>query len=134
MAGLRIAIAASFLLPSLAAGQDLVHGRRLAEENCARCHAVGAEGVSPMPPAPAFRELSRRYPVDTLWEALAEGIVTGHPEMPEFHWPLGDIDDILAYISSIQLEEFPDDLEEDGVPEGLAPKGDREDAAGSTPR
>ncbi len=105
--------------PCLAVAQDIAHGRRLAQENCSPCHAVGLFGESPMPPAPAFRELSQRYPIDTLWEAMAEGIVTGHPEMPEFIWPPGEIDDILSYIASIQ-----------SPPERAAPKGDR---LGSTP-
>ncbi len=86
----------------VAAAQDVERGKRLAEIHCARCHAVGPSGTSPRHPAPAFRQLTRRYPIDTLWEALAEGIVTGHPEMPEFLWPPKDIDDILGYITSIQ--------------------------------
>jgi len=133
MARIRILLASLLLLPAAAAGQDLEHGRKLAEENCSPCHAVGQEGESPMPPAPAFRKISERYPVDTLWEALAEGIVTGHPEMPEFRWPLADIDDILAYISSLQAENAPAGVDEEGMPEGAAPKGDREDRSGSTP-
>ncbi|WP_244514655.1 c-type cytochrome [Afifella marina] len=88
-----------------AAGQNIARGEALAEEYCARCHAVGLTGTSSMPPAPAFRDLSERYPIDTLWEALAEGIVTGHPAMPEFRWPPADIDDILGYIASIQAPE-----------------------------
>jgi mono/diheme cytochrome c family protein len=89
-------------MPDPAAAQDIVRGKKLAEEHCARCHAIGLTGTSPRDPAPAFREITQRYPVDTLWEALAEGIVTGHPDMPEFLWPPRDIDDILGYITSIQ--------------------------------
>ncbi len=102
-----IALAGLLLLAAAqgAAGQNIARGEALAEEYCSRCHAVGSTGTSPMPPAPAFRDLSERYPIDTLWEALAEGIVTGHPAMPEFRWPPADIDDILGYISSIQPSE-----------------------------
>ena len=88
--------------PGPAAAQDIERGKKLAEDYCARCHAVGLTGTSPLDPAPAFREITQRYPIDTLWEALAEGIVTGHPDMPEFLWPLEDIDDILGYMTSIQ--------------------------------
>jgi mono/diheme cytochrome c family protein len=87
-----------------AAAQDIDRGKKLAEDYCGRCHAVGLTGTSPRDPAPAFREITRRYPVDTLWEALAEGIVTGHSDMPEFLWPPRDIDDILGYITSIQRQ------------------------------
>ncbi len=58
--------------------------KKLADDYCARCHAIELAGTSPRDLAPAFRELTQRYPVDTLGEALAEGIVTGHPDMPEF--------------------------------------------------
>ncbi len=91
-------------LPTVPAAQNIERGKRLAEDYCARCHAVGLTGTSPRELAPAFREITQRYPVDTLWEALAEGIVTGHPDMPEFLWPPRDIDDILGYITSIQPE------------------------------
>ena len=57
-------------------------GRTFAQANCAQCHAIGPVGESPLRIAPPFRTLHERYPVDTLAEALAEGIVTGHPSMP----------------------------------------------------
>ncbi|MBN8606130.1 MAG: cytochrome c [Caulobacterales bacterium] len=79
-----------------------VEGHRLAEVHCARCHAIGAEGESPHPMAPAFRTLSRDYPVNALEEAFAEGILVGHPEMPEFRFEPDQVDDLVAYIQSIQ--------------------------------
>ena len=51
-----------------------------------------------------FRELAKRYPINALEEAFAEGIVTGHPGMPEFEATPKQIADIVAYISSIQDE------------------------------
>jgi len=77
-------------------------GKALVETNCARCHAIGATDMSNHPDAPAFRTLSQRYPVDALAEALAEGISTGHPDMPEFVASPQQIDAILAYIGSLQ--------------------------------
>ena len=59
-------------------------GRVFAQTNCAMCHAVGRIGDSPLAIAPPFRTLHTRYRVDDLAEALAEGIVTGHPSMPQF--------------------------------------------------
>jgi hypothetical protein len=38
----------------------------------------------PMGLAPPFGDLSKRYPIENLAEAFAEGIVTGHPAMPRF--------------------------------------------------
>lgn len=76
-------------------------GRALAEQHCARCHAIGREGRSPLPQAVLFRDLPKRYPVEQLAEAFAEGIVTGHPEMPEFAFEPPEIDALLAYLRSL---------------------------------
>lgn len=80
----------------------VAQGKALVETNCARCHAIGMTDTGSHPDAPAFRTLSQRYPVDQLAEALAEGISTGHPDMPEFVASPQQIDAILAYIGSLQ--------------------------------
>jgi cytochrome c len=102
-------LAAACLLaawPRLAAAADdedeLARGKALLERDCARCHAIGKTGASPHKQAPAFRTLSKRYPIDSLEEALAEGIVTGHPDMPEFEFAPDDVEAIIAYLKSIQ--------------------------------
>ena len=77
-------------------------GRHIAELNCATCHAIGVAGASRHPMAPPFRTLSRDYPVNALEEAFAEGILVGHPDMPEFRLSPAQIDDLLAYIESVQ--------------------------------
>ncbi|MCC5977830.1 MAG: cytochrome c [Salinarimonas sp.] len=82
-------------------------GRALLAENCASCHAIDATGTSPIPEAVAFHEISERYPVQALEEALAEGIMVGHdgvPQMPEFRFDAIQIGDIVAYLESIQAE------------------------------
>jgi mono/diheme cytochrome c family protein len=96
--------AAAVALTSPASADDasrIAYGKRLVEANCARCHAVGRTGASTHPDAPPFRSLQRRYPVEDLQEALAEGISTGHPDMPEFVASPGQIDAIIAYIGSL---------------------------------
>jgi cytochrome c len=70
--------------------------------NCSRCHAIGKIGDSPLPIAPPFRTLHERYPVDDLQEPLAEGIVTGHPTMPEFRFDPGQVGDIIAYLKTLE--------------------------------
>ena len=87
---------------SVQAESIVAQGKALVEANCARCHAIGATDTSNHPDAPAFRTLSQRYPIDQLAEALAEGISTGHPDMPEFVASPQQIDAILAYIGSLQ--------------------------------
>lgn len=82
--------------------QPVAHGKRLVMENCARCHAIDQEYHSTHPAAVPFRDLSLFYPVDTLEEALAEGIVTGHPDMPEYKATPDQIVAITSYLESIQ--------------------------------
>ena len=71
-------------------------------KNCARCHSIGRIVTSPHPSAPPFRTLSRKYPIESLAEALAEGIFVGHPDMPEFAFEANEVGAILAYLKSIQ--------------------------------
>ncbi|PZN13894.1 MAG: hypothetical protein DIU63_13530 [Proteobacteria bacterium] len=77
-------------------------GRALAEEHCSRCHAIGLEDQSQLPSAPPLRELPKRYPVENLAEAFAEGIVTAHPAMPQFTFEPPQIAALLSYIDSLE--------------------------------
>jgi len=77
-------------------------GRTFAQTNCARCHAVGPVGESPLRIAPPFRTLHEKYPVENLEEALSEGIVTGHPTMPEFRLDMAQINDLIAYLKTLE--------------------------------
>lgn len=84
------------------AADDAKHGEELLQKNCASCHAVGRTGDSPHKFAPAFRTLGQRYPIESLEEALGEGLVSGHPDMPEYKFDADDVGDIIAYLKSIQ--------------------------------
>jgi mono/diheme cytochrome c family protein len=102
-------LAAAWLLfgfwafPAQAVEKDLTaKGGALVKENCSRCHAVGKEGDSTHPQAPPFRTLSSRYPIEDLAESLAEGIVSGHPDMPIFVFSPHDVEAIIEYLNSIQ--------------------------------
>ena len=44
--------------------------------------------------------LGKRYPVESLKEALGEGIISGHPDMPEFISAADDVGAIIAYLKS----------------------------------
>ncbi len=87
---------------SIPTAPDLSRGLAFVTENCSRCHAVGRSGDSPLLPAPRFRELHLRYPVEYLEEALAEGIVTGHQAMPQFVLDPAQIADVIAYLKTLE--------------------------------
>jgi mono/diheme cytochrome c family protein len=92
--------------PAHAADKSLADkGEVLLRENCSRCHAIGKTGESPHPPAPPFRTLSSKYPVEDLAESLAEGIVSGHPDMPIFVFSPLDVEAIIDYLQSIQEKQ-----------------------------
>ena len=95
--------------PARAAG-DVKRGQILVEMNCATCHAVGRGGRSPYAPAPQFRTLHEKYDVSGLAEALAEGIVVGHTgprQMPRFVLEPDQIDDVIAYLKSLETPFGP---------------------------
>ncbi|WP_156464349.1 cytochrome c [Afipia sp. Root123D2] len=88
--------------PALAMSPAEQRGKTFAITNCARCHSVDRVTPSPLKIAPPFRTLHLRYPIEALGEALAEGISTGHPTMPEFQLEPDQINDLLSYLKSLE--------------------------------
>ena len=88
--------------PAVAASPAEQRGKTFALTNCARCHSLDRVTPSPLKVAPPFRSLHKRYPVESLAEALAEGIVTGHPTMPEFRLEPDQIRDLLSYLKTLE--------------------------------
>lgn len=77
-------------------------GRVLVTNNCARCHAIDKLSASPVALAPPFRTLHERYPVEDLRRPLSEGIVAGHPMMPQFSFDPGQVTDIISYLETLE--------------------------------
>jgi mono/diheme cytochrome c family protein len=77
-------------------------GEGLLSTHCSRCHAIGRSDRSTHPEAPPFRTLGHRYPIEALAEGLAEGLSSGHPDMPEFRFEIDDVRAIMVYLKSIQ--------------------------------
>lgn len=103
----RVAVPAATLLafaalPCVAQAQGAQRGVVLARTHCAQCHSIDKLSPSPLAIAPPFRDLHKRYPVEQLQEALAEGVVTGHPSMPEFRFDPGQIRDFLAFLKTLE--------------------------------
>ena len=87
---------------------SIQRGHDLAEADCSMCHAIGPTGDSPNPLSPHFRDLHLRYPVEDLGEALSEGIMVGHPQMPQFRFAPHEVADLIAYLQSIQTKQRAD--------------------------
>jgi len=97
-----LAFALVSLTPAAAASPQEQRGKTFALNNCAKCHSIDKVSPSPLKIAPPFRTLHKRYPVETIGEALAEGIYTGHPTMPAFQLGPDQIGDLLAYLKTLQ--------------------------------
>jgi cytochrome c len=86
---LTAAIAISALLPPMAEAEEALsppaqRGLVFVRTHCAKCHAIDRVSQSPLP------------------ESLAEGIVTGHPSMPEFQLDPGQVNDVITYLKSLE--------------------------------
>ena len=65
---------------------NIEQGRDLALLYCAGCHAIDKVSPSPL----------------RLEEALAEGIMTGHPSMPQFQFEPDQINDFIMFLKSLE--------------------------------
>ena len=90
------------MTPAMAASPQEQRGKTFALNNCAKCHSIDRVSPSPLKIAPPFRALHKRYPIETIGEALAEGISTGHPTMPAFQLDPDQIGDLLAYLKTLE--------------------------------
>lgn len=103
---LSVSIVLAAAVPALAADDDrAAAGLRLAEQLCSRCHAVSNEAASPHDDAPPFRTFAAKWPLENLEESLAEGIVTGHPDMPAFVFEPQEIDALIEHLHSLALKD-----------------------------
>jgi mono/diheme cytochrome c family protein len=103
---LTLGLALGLAAPAFAKG-DAARGKKIAEVNCAECHAVGRTGAGANAKSPPFRTLAQRYPLQALEESLAEGIMVGHegPEMPLYEFEPQEIEDLMAYLKTIQVKK-----------------------------
>src|SRR6185503_21386640 len=98
-----VLLASAFCLLGVAdaTAQSEQRGLNFVQANCARCHSVDKVTLSPLAIAPPFRDLHKRYPVENLAEAFAEGIKVAHP-MPQFQLEPGQIEELIAYLKSLE--------------------------------
>ena len=93
------------LLPlgTAAQAQDPVkQGRTILKDFCASCHSIKKSGDSPMKSALPLRLLGRSFEMDRFAQDLTRGILSGHPDMPEFKLTEDDARAVSAYLRTIQ--------------------------------
>jgi cytochrome c len=87
-----------------AASDPVTQGYELLRANCAGCHAIDQASLSAEAKAPPFRDVVTKYDPAALEEALAEGILTGHEQMPEFTFEPEQITAIISYLDTLKAE------------------------------
>ncbi len=90
------------LAAAMAQSADPGVGGRLAETDCAACHAVGADphARSPDPKAPAFLDVARMPSTTEL--SLKVFLRSSHRNMPNFILSPEEIDSVASYILSLK--------------------------------
>jgi mono/diheme cytochrome c family protein len=68
--------------------------------HCARCHAIGKVGESPLASASAFRTLHLKYAVADLQRPLLQA----EPMHPRFDLGADQVEDVMAYFKSLNGE------------------------------
>ena len=104
-------LAAGALIAYLRSVQTGNPGQALAEQRCAKCHAIGTTGTSPYPGAQPFRNFGRRWSRAQLRDALRTGILVEHDKadvrVPPMKLTDPEIDVLLSYLDSIATKENP---------------------------
>jgi mono/diheme cytochrome c family protein len=86
-------------------GQLRSRGKALLQENCGRCHAIGARGRSPLKTASPMRDIYARFAPRELQAELREGMVSRHRNMPQVEFSDEDVDAILAYLYALAVRK-----------------------------
>ena len=82
-------------------------GRFYAVRSCAGCHAVAGLGASPNGSAPTFGSIRLRYNALSLSRRLESISRNGHYEMPPIYMTPDEIQDIVAYVETIEASKAP---------------------------
>ena len=89
--------------PALAQQSPAVQrGLTFVRVHCAQCHAIDKVSESLLAIAPPFRTLHLKYPIEDLARPLAEGIIAGHPTMPQFRLEPDQVADVIAYLKTLE--------------------------------
>ena len=92
---------------SFALDREQSHGKALLDAHCARCHAVGKTGRSPLNEAPPFRIFGDKLYDTDFEQRLQDGLTTIHPGMPTFRFNREDAEAAINYLKAIQQRKKP---------------------------
>ena len=91
------------MLQAQAQEDPIRRGQALAVRFCGPCHAVGATGRrGPRRDAPPLRTIGRTYDLDQFARVLGAGLLSGHPDMPQFKFSYEDARALRDYLRTIQ--------------------------------
>ena len=82
-------------------------GRVFVTTACSGCHGIGREDASPLAAAPPLRDIAARRDPESLADGFAEGLVTSHPDMPDYVFRAGEIDDLMAWLETLGQDRPP---------------------------
>lgn len=77
-------------------------GLQFVTRACAGCHAVGYDGHGANAVAPPFASVRMRHTAIGLERSLAQIAREGHGEMPPIYMTAAEMQDIVAYIESLE--------------------------------
>lgn len=98
-------MAAALAVPAASAfAGDAARGRTIAERWCSACHVVSSEQRSASADVPSFADIASRR---SDAKRLGNFLVDPHPKMPDLHLTRSEIDDIVAYIRSLDTRPAP---------------------------
>lgn len=92
-----------FAMPANAGG-DVTRGEAIAKRWCVNCHVVSPEQTTAKVDVPTFADIARRRPDD---RALSSFLVKPHPPMPDLSLTRQEIEDVVAYIRSLDPSAPP---------------------------
>jgi mono/diheme cytochrome c family protein len=82
---------------------DAAAGEIYAEKVCAECHAIHRTGLSPDPTATPFKDVADTPGMTET--ALRVWLTTSHPTMPNIVIEPQDMDNVIAYILSLEDQQ-----------------------------
>src|SRR4029450_1577800 len=99
---LVLSVALSPIAPSAFAQSPAAQrGLTFVRTHCAQCHSIDKASESPLAVAPPLPPLHLKYPIESLERPLAEGIIAGHPTMPQFRLEPDQVRDVIAYLKTL---------------------------------